>query len=130
MDQFLPELIAGGGVAAFVAALWGFLRSPLGKRVLSTFGKLKSETAALRDAVENLSTVVAAQGESIDWLRTELDRTRDELAEAREALASREGRLESENEKLRSRVAELELQVKALESALAQKTQPRRRKNV
>jgi predicted RNase H-like nuclease (RuvC/YqgF family) len=129
--SYFTEIATGSGAAAAAVAAWRFLKSPVGGRFIAAVTRtFKRETESLREAVENLAAVVTAQGESIEWLRGELDRTRGELGEARAALANRENRLEAENEKLRKRVAELENQVKALESALALKSQPRRRKNV
>lgn len=119
----IPEVVTGTSVAAVAAAAWRFARTEAGKALLGRIRKgIVTETRSLREAVENLAQVVAAQGESIEWLRTELDRTRSELTEARAALNDKENKLEKENEKLRKRVAELEAQVKALEAALASKT--------
>lgn len=125
---YLPELVTSGGVAGAVAGLWAFLRSVTGRALVARLKTgIVTETRSLREAVENLAQVVAAQGESIEWLRTELDRTRIELQEARIALNNKEDRLGKENEKLRKRVAELEAQVKALEAALAsRKRSPRK----
>ena len=128
--KYLPELVTSGGIAGTVAAIWASLRTEAGKALLGRIRKgVVTEARSLRDAVENLAQVVAAQGESIEWLRTELDRTRDELNEARVALNDKEGRLERDNEKLRKRVAELEAQVKALEAALASKKRAPRKTN-
>jgi predicted RNase H-like nuclease (RuvC/YqgF family) len=121
--NILPEIATGTGAAAVVAAAWRYLRSSAGKEMVARVRNgIVAETRSLREAVENLAQVVAAQGESIEWLRSELDRTRVELSDARTALTDKEGRLERDNEKLRKRVAELEAQVKALEAALASKT--------
>lgn len=126
--QYLPELVTGTSTAAVAAATWRFLRSAAGKALVARLKTgIVTETRSLREAVENLAQVVAAQGESIEWLRTELDRTRTELQEARTALNNKESKLEKENEKLRKRVAELEAQVKALEAALASKTRRTRK---
>lgn len=116
-----PELATGTGVAAAIAAaVWRFVRSGTGQSIVAVLRRAAvDETMGLREAIDNLAQVVTAQGESIEWLRAELDRTRIELAEAREALNSKENKLEKENAKLRQRVAELEAQVKALEAALA-----------
>jgi chromosome segregation ATPase len=118
-----PELATGTGVtAAVVAAVWRFVRSNAGRSLLSTLRRAAvNEAAGLREAIDNLAQVVSAQGESIEWLRGELDRTRTELSEARAALSSKENKLEKENASLRKRIAELEEQVKALEAALAAK---------
>lgn len=123
----LPEILTGTGAAAAAGSVWAFLRSAAGKALIARLrSSIKTESASLRAAIDNLAQVVAAQGESIDWLRSELDRTRIELTEARTALADKEGKLERENEKLRKRVAELEAQVKALEAALAKRTRVRK----
>jgi len=116
-----PELATGtGATAAAVAAAWRFLRSSSGQAFLGRLRRAAvNETASLREAIDNLAQVVSSQGESIEWLRTELDRTRTELAQAREALTNKESKLEKENAALRKRIVELEGQVKALETALA-----------
>lgn len=116
-----PEFVTGtGATAAAVAAAWRFLRSDKGQSFLSGLRRAAiNEAAGLREAIDNLAQVVSAQGESIEWLRSELDRTRTELAEARSALNNKENKLEKENASLRKRIAELEEQVKALETALA-----------
>jgi phage shock protein A len=118
--NYLPEITAGTGAAAAAAAVWRYLRSASGQAFLGRLRRAAvNETASLREAIDNLAQVVSTQGESIEWLRGELDRTRIELAEAREALSNKESKLEKENVKLRQRIAELEAQVKALEAALA-----------
>ena len=118
----IPEIVTGTGAAAVVAGLWRLAQTEAGKALIGRIRKgVVTEARSLREAVENLAQVVAAQGESIEWLRGELDRTRSELTEARAALNDKENKLERENEKLRKRVAELEAQVKALEAALASK---------
>jgi chromosome segregation ATPase len=118
--SYLPELTAGTGAAAVLAAVWRYLRSASGRALLGRLRRAAvNETASLREAIDNLAQVVSTQGESIEWLRSELDRTRVELADARAALSSKENKLEKENASLRKRIAELEEQVKALEAALA-----------
>jgi chromosome segregation ATPase len=118
--NYLPEITAGTGVAAAAATAWRFLRTESGRAFLGRIRRAAvNETASLREAIDNLAQVVSAQGESIEWLRGELDRTRGELAEARTALNNKENKLEKENASLRKRIAELEDQVKALETALA-----------
>jgi predicted RNase H-like nuclease (RuvC/YqgF family) len=127
----LPELLFGTGAAAAAAAAWRFLRTDAGQAFLTKLRRLAgTEVVALKEAVENLAQVVGMQGESIDWLRAELDLTRAELASAREALNNKENHLEQENEKLRCRVAELEAQVKALENILAKKSRVPAKKTV
>jgi len=121
--SYLPELVTGGGIAGAVAAAWAFLRSEAGQSALTRLRRFAgTEVVALKEAIDNLAQVVATQGESIDWLRAELERTRTELVEARAALDDKENHLASENAKLRKRVAELEAQVKALEAILAKRT--------
>lgn len=124
----LPEIMFGTGAAAAAAAAWRFLRSDAGQSLLGRLRRFAgTEVVALKEAVDNLAQVVSTQGESIDWLRGELERTRNELIEARAALSDKENHLASENEKLRNRVAELEAQVKALEAILAKKTRAPRK---
>lgn len=119
----LPEILFGTGAAAAAATAWRFLRSEAGQSLLGRLRRFAgTEVVALKEAIDNLAQVVATQGESIDWLRAELERTRNELIEARAALDDKENHLASENDKLRKRVAELEAQVKALEAALAKRT--------
>ena len=118
----LPEIVFGTGAAATAAAAWRFLRSDAGQSLLSKIRRFAgTEVVALKEAVENLAQVVGMQGDSIEWLRTELERTRTELVEARNALTDKETYLAQENDKLRNRVAELEAQVKALEAALSKR---------
>ena len=113
---FGPEIITGGGVAAAVAAVWRFLRTDAGRRLVAQFKlpSAKQSCEEVRAALETLSQVVRAQGESLEWLRSELGKARQELEDEK-------FRLESDNVKLRKRVAELEAQVKALEGMLAAK---------
>lgn len=123
----LPEILFGTGAAATAATVWRFLRSEAGQSALARLRRFAgTEVVALKESVDNLAQVVATQGESIDWLRAELERTRNELIEARAALDDKENHLASENAKLRKRVAELEAQVKALEAALAKRTRTRK----
>lgn len=126
--SFIEQIIAGGGTAGAGAALWAFLRSEAGKQLLGRLRRtVTAEAGALREAIDNLAEVVAAQGQSIEWLRGELDKTRAELKLARQTLQEREGKLEKENAKLRKRVAELEGQVKALEEALAKRSRVKKK---
>ena len=124
--NYLPELTAGTGAAAAAAAAWRFLRTESGRAFLGRLRRAAiNEAASLREAIDNLAQVVSSQGDSIEWLRIELDRTRTELAQAREALTNKESKLEKENAVLRKRIVELEGQVKALETALtARKRRP------
>jgi predicted RNase H-like nuclease (RuvC/YqgF family) len=127
----IPELVTGGGIAGTVAAIWAFLRTEAGKALLGRLRRFAgTEVVALKEAVDNLSQVVSMQGDSIEWLRGELERTRTELTEARVALTDKESKMESENVKLRKRVAELEAQVKALEAILAAKTRAPRKTTI
>jgi len=118
----LPELLFGTGAAASVATVWRFLRTETGRELLTKLRKFTgTEIAALKASIENLAQVVSTQGDSINWLRAELDLTRLELTVAKEALHNKESYLEDENNKLRGRVAELEAQVRALEFILSKK---------
>ena len=110
-EQVLVNL--GGGGAAVAAALTA-LRS---KRVRIALGRLLSDASGIERSLSSLQKVVEAQGESIDWLRGELDLTRRALDEARSRLQETEN-LAIENVKLRARVAELELHVARLEVQL------------
>lgn len=109
-----PEIITGGGLAATVAAVWQFLRTDTGRRLVAQFKlpSAKQSCEEVRAALETLSQVVQAQGESLEWLRSELGKARQELEDEK-------SRLEADNAKLRKRVAELEAQVKVLEGMLA-----------
>lgn len=81
----------------------------------------------LKNSLENMSTVVDTQGQSIQWLTTQQDWLtaqiaiyKEELAEAKEQLKEMEN-LHIENKGLKSRISELESQVKALEDELARR---------
>lgn len=74
----------------------------------------------LRSSLENMSTVVSSQGQSIDWLTQELTNYREQLDDAREKLKQMED-LHQENNTLRGRVTELESQVKSLEDEIARR---------
>lgn len=102
----------GGGVA--VAAALTALRS---KKVRAVLSRLLTDTNRFEGPLDSLRLVVEAQGESIEWLRSELDVTRVELSKARQRLNDTEGFVE-ENAKLRARVFELELHVARLEGEL------------
>ena len=109
MDASLSEVI--GALIAVAVTAGGFLavlKVPNVRNAVAA--SLGLNTQAVTDAVESLSKIVEAQGQSIDWLRKELDAARSELALAREAM--------KENASLRQRVAELEAQVKSLEAEL------------
>lgn len=112
----LQEIIVSiGGGAGVLGLLAGLLRSP---KTRAAVGRLLSNTMLdLEEAVRNLKTVVEAQGESIEWLRTELSSTKEELEVARLQLAKTEA-LAIENAALRARVADLEAHVRRLEDEL------------
>jgi predicted RNase H-like nuclease (RuvC/YqgF family) len=118
--------INAGGGGAVVAALLAALRSP---RVRALVSRLFTEAGELKDSLESLRLVVEAQGESIEWLRTELDRTRSELDVAREQLRQTES-LRLENAQLRTRVAELEAHVGRLEEELKRRRGGRPKKEI
>ena len=113
--EFMLAIVAG------VGAVFAYLRSSKGsffiKNIISSFTGEKT-AAEIHSALDNLTKVVSAQGESIEWLRSELELTKEQLLEAREALRIREDELQSENSKLKSRIAELETQVNALQDEL------------
>jgi predicted nuclease with TOPRIM domain len=113
-DQLLINLGGGGGAAALVLAS---LRS---QRVRRALGRVLSDDSDIKESLSSLRLVVEAQGESIEWLRNELDRTRLELEQARDQLRQTET-LRQENVQLRARVAELESHVANLEARLHSK---------
>lgn len=117
MFPYFTEVTAGGALAAAVAAAWRFLRSESGRKLLAglKLSTVRQSCEEVRAALETLSLVVQAQGESLEWLRQQLEQARKELADEK-------SRLEADNAKLRKRVAELEAQVKTLESLLAKRT--------
>jgi predicted nuclease with TOPRIM domain len=106
-----------GGGGAIVAVLLAGLRSV---RFRSFIARGLSDTSEIKQSLNSLRDVVLTQGESIEWLRTELTRTRAELELAREQLKNTES-LRIENVHLRARVAELELHVARLEAQLKDK---------
>lgn len=116
MFPYFTEVTTSGAVAAVAAAVWRFLRSESGQRFLSSLklSTVKQSCEEVRAALETLSLVVQAQGESLEWLRQQLEQARKELE-------NEKSRLEADNAKLRKRVAELEAQVKVLESLLAKR---------
>jgi predicted RNase H-like nuclease (RuvC/YqgF family) len=108
-------LISIGGGAGVVGTIAGALKS---KRFREAVRRLFSASMLdLTETVRTLQTVVEAQGESIEWLRTELSSTKSELDVARLQLAKTES-LAVENIALRSRIADLEAQVQRLEEEL------------
>jgi multidrug resistance efflux pump len=123
-----------GIIAAAASALGGFvayLRSKRGKAQASTILRrlfnIDPSADDLRVAMENMSAVVDAQGQSITWLTEQqaslieqLAAAKVDLEEAREKLKEMED-IHRQNMSLRIRVAELEEQVKALEAELARR---------
>jgi multidrug resistance efflux pump len=123
-----------GIITAAVGALGGFvayLRSKRGKAQASTILRrlfnIDPSADDLRVAMENMSAVVDAQGQSITWLTEQqaslieqLAAAKVDLEEAREKLKEMED-IHRQNMSLRIRVAELEEQVKALEAELARR---------
>ena len=108
-------IISIGGGAGVVGTIAGALKS---KRFREAVRRLFSASMLdLTETVRTLQTVVEAQGESIEWLRTELSSTKSELDVARLQLAKTES-LAVENIALRSRIADLEAQVQRLEEEL------------
>jgi len=108
-------IISIGGGAGVVGTIAGALKS---KRFREAVRRLFSASMLdLTETVRTLQTVVEAQGESIEWLRTELSTTKSELDVARLQLAKTES-LAVENIALRSRIADLEAQVQRLEEEL------------
>lgn len=116
MFPYFTEVTTGGAAAAVLAAIWRFLRSEGGRKLLSSLklSTVRQSCEEVRAALETLSLVVQAQGESLEWLRQQLEQARRELE-------NEKSRLEADNAKLRKRVAELEAQVKVLESLLAKR---------
>ncbi len=110
LQDFLIATGSGGGLVGLIVAL---VRS---KAVRSYVARL-ANAIDLSDAVQSLQSVVQAQGESIEWLRSELSIAKDELQDARRQLARTEA-LAAENATLRARVADLEAHVQRLESEL------------
>ena len=88
------------------------------KRIRAAIQGFLNETPhSLKEAIDNLSSVVEAQGESIEWLRSELSIKNEELEKLRSQLAATQGLVE-ENATLRRRVGELETEVHALKAEL------------
>jgi len=108
-------IISVGGGAGIVGLLVQVARSPKVRKGLMRF--ISNSVVDLSEAVSNLKSVVDAQGESIEWLRSELSSTKAELDVARRQLVKTEA-LALENSTLRGRVADLEQQVHKLEEEL------------
>lgn len=122
------EIILGvGGGAGLLGLLVRAARSGKLSAVVSRV--IANAMVDIEDTVRGLKTVVEAQGESIEWLRSELDSTKRELLEAREQLQKTEA-LAAENAQLRSRVAELEAHVLRLEDELKRRRGGRPKKEV
>lgn len=113
-----------GSVAGAAAAGFAYLRTRKGQdQALGYFKRLFNVDPTaddLRNAIDNLSSVVDTQGLSIEWLTTQLTQYREELVVANEKLKDMES-IHKENSNLRSRITELEAQVKALEEELARR---------
>lgn len=119
MKDYIIEISLA--VMAALGGLFAYLRSGKGSAALKSFLSIftgSSNSEAIESALNNLAKVVDAQGQSIEWLMSELETTKQHLQEAREALKKREDELQSENAALKSRIAELETQVQALEQEL------------
>lgn len=101
---FVAICVAAGGV--FGLFKFGALRA-------AVVALLTESPHSLREALDSLASVVQAQGDSIAWLRSELDSARTELELTRTALR--------ENTTLRERVAELEELVRSLEQELTRR---------
>lgn len=115
---------AGGGIVGVLVAV---LRS--GKLQAAVGRMFRAGAVDLAVVVENLKSVVDAQGESIEWLREELGRTKEELSAAKDELRLTEN-VVAENSKLRARVAELEVEVSHLKEELKRRRGGRPRKEV
>ena len=88
------------------------------KRIRAAIQAFLNETPhSLKEAIDNLSSVVEAQGESIEWLRSELSIKNEELEKLRSQLSAT-ATLAEENTALRRRVTELETEVHALKTEL------------
>ena len=113
------------GIITLVTATTGgviaYFSTSKGKNAIRVFMNIFTDSSPdenIQNALNNIIKVVSAQGESIEWLRNELELTKQHLKEAREALKQREDELQLENGKLKLRIAELETQVNALEEEL------------
>ena len=109
----LVTATVGGGVA--------YLSTSKGKNAVKVFANIftgSSPDENIQSALDNIIKVVNAQGESIEWLRSELEITKQHLENARDALKKRDDELQMENGKLKSRITELETQVNALQDEL------------
>lgn len=117
MDSFnLNEIIAS--LAVIIAGIGTVFGAMKFSRIRAAIQAFLTETPhSLKEAIDNLSSVVEAQGESIEWLRSELSIKNAELEKLRSQLVATQGLVE-ENAILRKRVGELETEVKALKDEL------------
>jgi peptidoglycan hydrolase CwlO-like protein len=120
-----------GLATAMLTALAGFfayLRTKRGRKAAWNYFKrlanVDPSSDDLRNSVDNMSLVVDAQGQSINWLTeqqevliSQLAGYKEQLTIAREQLKELEG-LHKENTSLKKRVKELEAQVAKLEAEL------------
>lgn len=127
-------ITVAGSVAGAAAAFFAYLRTRKGRIAATSYLKrlfnVDPTADDLRAALDNLSTVVDAQGASIEWLTNQLDQYRELLNAAQEQLKDMEA-IHKENSNLRTRVAELEAQVAALEAELARRKKytPKEKRN-
>jgi len=124
------EAIVAGLLSA-IAGFFAYLRTRNGKKAAWSWVKrlfnLDPSADDLRASVDNMTLVVDAQGQSINWLTeqqesliTQLAAYKEELALAREKLIDLES-LHKENTSLKKRIKELEMQVAKLEEELARR---------
>jgi len=122
--------ITGLATAALtaLAGFFAYLRTKRGRQAAWNYFKrlanVDPSSDDLRNSVDNMSLVVDAQGQSINWLTeqqevliAQLTVYKEQLAEAREQLKELEG-LHKENGNLKKRIKELEAQVARLEADL------------
>jgi peptidoglycan hydrolase CwlO-like protein len=119
------------GLLSATAGFFAYLRTRKGKKAAWSWIKrlfnLDPSADDLRASVDNMTLVVDAQGQSINWLTeqqetliTQLAAYKEELALAREKLIDLES-LHKENTSLKKRIKELEMQVAKLEEELARR---------
>ena len=119
------------GLLSAIAGFFAYLRTRNGKKAAWSWVKrlfnLDPSADDLRASVDNMTLVVDAQGQSINWLTeqqesliTQLAAYKEELALAREKLIDLES-LHKENTSLKKRIKELEMQVAKLEEELARR---------
>jgi len=111
-----------------LAGFFAYLRTKRGRQAAWNYFKrlanIDPSADDLRNSVDNMSLVVDAQGQSINWLTeqqevliSQLAGYKEQLTIAREQLKELEG-LHKENTSLKKRVKELEAQVAKLEAEL------------